>query len=90
MQEGGIEVADISRRFRSIRLTTISQLYNNEIPRKWKTLARYQLSKIRKYQAGENILKTFIPASNLSAWGVSEYYRTLINDWTKLTNNKDP
>ena len=90
VREGGMAVADISRRLRSIRLSTIAKLFNNEIPGKWKILARYQLNKIRGYQAGENIFKTFIPTSNLSVWGVSEYYRTLINDWVKLTNNKRP
>ena len=90
VDEGGLAVTEIVRQLRSVRLTKISQLFNPEVPGKWKTLARYQLNKFRNYHAGENVFKTFLPRASPASWGVSEFYRALLSDWCELTNNERP
>ena len=90
VEEGGMAVADITKKLSAIRLTTISNLYNPEKPGKWKILAQYQLNKIRWYNAGKNIFKTILTTSFPAEWGVSPFYRRLISDWINLTENRRP
>ncbi len=90
VDSGGLGVVDVSRQIRSVRLTKIAQLFNVEIPGKWKALARYHLNKIRGYNAGKNIFKTFLPKTNPVEWGVSAFYRDLLRDWITFSNNRRP